>query len=61
MGHVCTASTQPIAGTRHIIMEQISDLSEGIHVQSTSFNFGKLIFLWKEERKAILHWQISSL
>lgn len=38
MGHICAVSTQPIAGTKHIIMEQISNLSEGTHVQSTSFN-----------------------
>lgn len=61
MGHICTASTYPITRIQHIIIEQIRNLSEGTHVQSTNFNFGKRIFLWKEEKKALLHWQVFSL
>lgn len=35
-------------------------LSES-NIQSSFFNFGKLGFLWKEEREAHLHWQIFPL
>lgn len=40
---------------------QLISLSEESNMQSTFFNFGKLIFLWKEERKTNLHWQLFPL